>query len=346
MNPSVPAAAPAVQVGIGVIVLRGGRVLLGRRRGAHGAGDWALPGGHLEFGETPEACAARELAEETGLRASAWRRAPYTADVFADGTADATADPKAGAGRHYVTLFMLADGVTGDPQRLEPLKCDGWSWHDWDALPEPLFAPLASLRRSGWRPGPPLGPATARPHALPDLAPDEAPLIRRLLPDDAPPYRALMLEAYERHAEAFSSSAPERAALPLDWWRARLAPGDDAPQRVIGAWRGDRLAGVAGLSFETGEKLRHKATLFGMAVAEDFRRQGIGEALVQAVLDHAQAHPGTRLVQLTVSDGNRAARALYERCGFAVFGIEPRAVALGGGYVAKCHMWVDLEAPR
>ena len=334
MNPSTPSAAPAVQVGIGVIVQRGGRVLLGRRRGAHGAGDWALPGGHLEFGETPEACAARELAEETGLRAAAWRRAPYTADVLPD------------AGRHYLTLFMLADGVSGDPQRLEPHKCDGWSWHDWDALPEPLFAPLACLRTSGGRPGPPAAAATARPHVLPDLPADEAPRVRRLVPADAPPYRALMLEAYERHAEAFSSSATERAALPLDWWQARLAEGDEAPQRVIGAWRGDRLAGVAGLSFETGEKLRHKATLFGMAVAEDFRRQGIGEALVQAVLAHAQAHPGTRLVQLTVSDGNRAARALYERCGFAVFGIEPRAVAVGDGYVAKCHMWVDLEAPR
>ena len=312
MNPSTPSAAPAVQVGIGVIVQRGGRVLLGRRRGAHGAGDWALPGGHLEVGETPEACAARELAEETGLRAAAWRRAPYTADVLPD------------AGRHYLTLFMLADGVSGDPQRLEPHKCDGWSWHDWDALPEPLFAPLASLRKSGWRPGPPAAAATARPHVLPDLPADEAPRVRRLVPADAPPYRALMLEAYERHAEAFSSSATERAALPLDWWQARLAEGDEAPQRVIGAWRGDRLAGVAGLSFETGEKLRHKATLFGMAVAEDFRRQGIGEALVQAVLAHA----------------------LYERCGFAVFGIEPRAVAVGDGYVAKCHMWVDLEAPR
>ena len=332
MNPAVPIPAPAVQVGIGVIVMRGGRVLLGRRRGAHGAGDWALPGGHLEFGEAPEACAARELAEETGLRAAAWRRAPYTADVLAE------------AGRHYVTLFMLADGVTGDPQRLEPQKCDGWSWHDWDALPEPLFAPLASLRKSGWRPGPPAGATPA--HGLPDLPAGEAPLVRRLVPDDAPAYRALMLEAYERHAEAFSSSAAERAVLPLDWWRARLAPGEDAPQRVIGAWRGERLAGVAGLSFETREKLRHKATLFGMAVAEDFRRQGIGEALVQAVLAEAQAHPGTRLVQLTVSDGNRAARALYERCGFAVFGIEPRAVAVGGGYVAKCHMWLDLEAPR
>jgi ADP-ribose pyrophosphatase YjhB (NUDIX family)/ribosomal protein S18 acetylase RimI-like enzyme len=338
MNSAVPSPAPAVQVGVGVIVVRGGRVLLGRRRGAHGAGDWALPGGHLEYGETPEACAARELAEETGLRAGGWRRAPYTADVIGDAMAD--------AGHHYVTLFMLADGVTGDPQRLEPQKCDGWSWHDWDALPEPLFAPLASLRRSGWRPAPATGAAVAHARGLPEPQGDEMPLVRRLMADDAPPYRALMLEAYERHTEAFSSSAAERAALPLSWWEARLAGGDDAPQRVIGAWRGDRLAGVAGLSFETGAKLRHKATLFGMAVAEDFRRQGIGEALVQAVLAEAQAHPGTRLVQLTVSDGNRAARALYERCGFAVFGIEPRAVAVGDGYVAKCHMWVDLEAPR
>jgi ADP-ribose pyrophosphatase YjhB (NUDIX family)/ribosomal protein S18 acetylase RimI-like enzyme len=328
------ASMPAVQVGIGVVVVRGGRVLLGRRRGAHGAGEWALPGGHLEFGETPEACASRELAEETGLRASAWRRAPYTADVLAE------------AGRHYVTLFLVADGVTGDPQRLEPDKCDGWSWHDWDALPGPLFAPLASLQRGGWRPGPPVVTGPARPHVQPDALPGDMLQVRRLQPDDAPVYRALMLLAYERHAESFSSSAAERATLPLDWWRARLAPGDDAPQRVIGAWRGDRLAGVAGLSFETGEKLRHKATLFGMAVAEDFRRQGIGEVLVQAVLAHAQSHPGTRLVQLTVSDGNRAARALYERCGFVVFGIEPRAVAVGGAYVAKCHMWVDLEAPR
>jgi ADP-ribose pyrophosphatase YjhB (NUDIX family)/RimJ/RimL family protein N-acetyltransferase len=342
MNPAVPAAAPTVQVGIGVIVVRGGRVLLGRRRGAHGAGDWALPGGHLEFGETPEACAARELAEETGLRAVAWRRAPYTADVIAR----AITDVVPGARRHYVTLFMLADGVTGDPQRLEPQKCDGWSWHDWDAMPEPLFAPLASLRKSGWRPAPPAAVVAAPARGLDEAPADEAPLVRRLVADDAPLYRALMLEAYERHAEAFSSSSAERAALPLTWWQARLAEGDDAPQRVIGAWRGDRLAGVAGLSFETAEKLRHKATLFGMAVAEDFRRQGIGEALVQAVLAEAQAHPGTRLVQLTVSDGNRAARALYERCGFAVFGIEPRAVAVGDGYVAKCHMWVDLEAPR
>ena len=57
-----------VQVGVGVLVLRDGRVLLGLRRGAHGAGTWALPGGHLEFNETVAACATRETLEETGLQ--------------------------------------------------------------------------------------------------------------------------------------------------------------------------------------------------------------------------------------------------------------------------------------
>ena len=60
-----PSSQP--RVGVGVFVLRDGLVLLGLRRGAHGAGTWALPGGHLEFGEAVEHCAAREVHEETGL---------------------------------------------------------------------------------------------------------------------------------------------------------------------------------------------------------------------------------------------------------------------------------------
>lgn len=130
-----------VGVGVGILVLRDGRVLLGRRRGSHGAGTWSAPGGRLEYGESIEDCARRELLEETGLALGQCERGPYTTDVF-----EAVRE-------HYLTVFVLARRTQGEPATLEPDKCDGWQWFDWSALPQPLFAPLASLRATGFDPG-------------------------------------------------------------------------------------------------------------------------------------------------------------------------------------------------
>lgn len=167
--------------------------------------------------------------------------------------------------------------------------------------------------------------------------------VRRLLPADAAAYRALMLEAYARHPDAFTSSAEERAALPLAWWEARLDESPRAGQVVLGAFDGDRLAGAAGLEFESRAKARHKASLFGMYVAPDSRQAGFGRQLVLGVLEQAVAREGVAVLQLTVTEGNAAAQALYARCGFRVFGIEPFAVALDGRYLSKVHMWRALR---
>ena len=66
---SVPAAIEPVgpKVGVGVVVLDGARVLLIKRGKPPKMGEWSLPGGHLELGETLKAAAAREVAEETGM---------------------------------------------------------------------------------------------------------------------------------------------------------------------------------------------------------------------------------------------------------------------------------------
>jgi GNAT superfamily N-acetyltransferase len=168
--------------------------------------------------------------------------------------------------------------------------------------------------------------------------------IRRLAPSDAPPYRALMLAAYARHPEAFTSSAAERAALPHTWWEARLCAAADAPEIVLGAFDDGCLAGCVGLAFETREKARHKSTLFGMYVADAFRHRGLGRRLVHSALAAAQARGGVRIMQLTVTDANADARRLYEQCGFVPFGLEPYAVAVDGGFVAKLHMWRELTS--
>jgi 8-oxo-dGTP diphosphatase len=99
-------------IGVAVIVVRDGRVLLGKRKNAHGAGTWQFPGGHLEYGESIEACARRELFEETGLSIVNLRRGPFTNDLFEDEK------------KHYVTLFVIADQTTGEARVKEPDKCE------------------------------------------------------------------------------------------------------------------------------------------------------------------------------------------------------------------------------
>jgi catechol 2,3-dioxygenase-like lactoylglutathione lyase family enzyme/RimJ/RimL family protein N-acetyltransferase len=171
--------------------------------------------------------------------------------------------------------------------------------------------------------------------------------VRRLAPADAPTYRALMLDAYARHPEAFTSTVAEREPLPPAWWEARLPEGDAPGSLTVGAFDANGvLVGAAGLLFETRERWRHKATLFGMVVEPAVRGAGLGRSLVDALLAAARARPGLRTVQLTVTQGNTAAQRLYEAAGFRVFGVEPMAVAHGDGFLDKLHMACDLQAPH
>jgi len=167
---------------------------------------------------------------------------------------------------------------------------------------------------------------------------------RRLVPADAPAYRALMLAAYAQHPDAFTSMVAERAALPLAWWAARFSTHPQPPSIVLGVFEDEALVAVTGLSFESRPKTRHKAKLFGMYVSPAFRQRGLGRKLVEAVLAEARARDGVRLVQLTFTHRNTAARSLYEGCGFVEFGLEPYALAMDEGFASLVHMWCDLDA--
>lgn len=128
------------KIGVGVIVLKDNRVLMLKRKNAHGNGSWCFPGGHLEFNEGVEDCAIRETLEETGIRIKNLRPGPFTNDVFKE------------EGKHYVTLFMIADYDSGEARIIEPEKCDGLEWSEWEKLPEPLFVPVQNLLKSGFNP--------------------------------------------------------------------------------------------------------------------------------------------------------------------------------------------------
>lgn len=100
----------------------------------------------LSLGESFEECAAREVKEETGLNIDAVEFLTVTNNVL-----DKEAKPA-----HIVCIFMRA--VVADPNQqplnVEPEKCDGWDWYEWDDLPKPLFRPLENMVQSGFNPFP------------------------------------------------------------------------------------------------------------------------------------------------------------------------------------------------
>ncbi|XP_050224086.1 nudix hydrolase 1 [Mercurialis annua] len=137
---------PVPRVGVVVFLLKGKSVLLGRRRSPPGESTYALPGGHLEFGENFEECGAREMKEETGLDITKIEFLTVTNNLFLDQPIPS----------HYVTVNLRAVLADSDqvPENLEPDKCYGWDWFDWDDLPSPLFKPLDLMAKSGFNPFP------------------------------------------------------------------------------------------------------------------------------------------------------------------------------------------------
>lgn len=127
----------STRIGIGVMILKDDQVLLGKRKGSHGTGEYSFPGGHLQYMEGFEECAHREVSEECGIEIENVRF------QFLGNIVDYP--PK-----HYIQIGFIADWKQGEPQVLEPDKCEAWAWYDFDKLPQPIFRPcLLALESYG-----------------------------------------------------------------------------------------------------------------------------------------------------------------------------------------------------
>lgn len=117
-------------VGIGVIIKnKKGQVLLGLRKGSHGAGEWCCPGGHLEFGETFFQAAKRETKEEFGLKVSKCKVISLGEElryIKSDG-------------KHYIGIGIIAEYKNGTPKIMEKDKYEKWQWFSLKKLPRKLF---------------------------------------------------------------------------------------------------------------------------------------------------------------------------------------------------------------
>ena len=115
-----------VKVGIGIMIFKDGKILLGKRKNAHGEGEYSFPGGHLEYMESFSDCAKREIKEECGIEVN-------------DINFLFLQNLKKYAPKHYTHIGLTAQWKSGIPEVLEPNKCEGWGWYSLDALPSPLF---------------------------------------------------------------------------------------------------------------------------------------------------------------------------------------------------------------
>lgn len=124
-----------IGVGIGVMLLRQGRILLGHRNEdpekasslLGGAGTWTMPGGKLHFGETFEEGARREVSEETGISVNSIKVIAVNNDI-ADNA-------------HFVTVGLLSEDFDGEARAMESEEITEWKWFDLRKLPTSLYPP-------------------------------------------------------------------------------------------------------------------------------------------------------------------------------------------------------------
>jgi ribosomal protein S18 acetylase RimI-like enzyme len=157
--------------------------------------------------------------------------------------------------------------------------------------------------------------------------------VRRLAAADAVLFRDVRLEALQLAPDAFASTFEAESAKPLSWFVERL-----------GAFRAERLVGVASLIILQSAKMAHKGLLVGMYVRPEARRSGIGRRLVEAIVETARGR--VEVIQLTAVVGNEAARRLYAGLGFEEYEREKKALKWGNRYFDEVLMAMELRASR
>jgi RimJ/RimL family protein N-acetyltransferase len=166
--------------------------------------------------------------------------------------------------------------------------------------------------------------------------------VRQLQASDLDAYKVLRIHVMSHHEEAFTSDAATEALRTAQSYAARLG-GHDSHGFTFGAFRGDRLVGAVTCEHDARIKVQHIGHIIGMMVHTDEQGRGVGRALLDALIERANADAELHQLTLDVTAGNALAERLYERSGFVRYGTHQRAVRFDGQFFDKHYMLLNLK---
>jgi RimJ/RimL family protein N-acetyltransferase len=171
--------------------------------------------------------------------------------------------------------------------------------------------------------------------------PDEI-VIRHATTSDLDAFREMRLEALKNHPSAFGADYEGSAARPNEYWQERLKI-DQEHEALFFAEHEGQLAAMTGIFRGPSKKSRHESTIWGVYVRPQWRGHHISETLVRSCLSWAKEQR-LAIVKLAVVTTNRPAIRCYERCGFTIYGKEPKALFYDGIYYDEYLMSVEVDS--
>lgn len=165
-------------------------------------------------------------------------------------------------------------------------------------------------------------------------------VIRESSPSDLMQYRELRLGALQDSPTAFSADYEINLNQPMNFWEGRLKP--DEHGKLFFAEHASQLTGMTGIRQGESPKTKHGAYIWGVYVRPEWRGLHIAEAFIETCIEWAKMRQ-VNIVKLGVMTNNTSAVRCYERCGFTIYGIEPRGILYEGKYHDEYLMSRSLD---
>jgi RimJ/RimL family protein N-acetyltransferase len=166
-------------------------------------------------------------------------------------------------------------------------------------------------------------------------------IIREADISDAAQFRELRLDALQDRPTAFPAEYSVNAGQPLSFWEGRLKTSEIGTIFFAEGEYETQLIGMTGIRRGESPKTKHSANIWGVYVRPAWRSLRISDSLIGAGIGWAKSND-LNILKLGVGVASTSAVRCYQRCGFTIYGTEPRGMFYDGQYYNGYLMYRDI----